>query len=407
MPMSWFDWLNPVKREFVPQEFTTTIKGEPVRGWRDWIGAILGNKKASYYADGFTDYVEVCRQNFVVQNAIGKIAKLLAHANFTSENENDKIVAKINNPNEKQSKQEFLKEFAVFIKSAGYTVIWKRWRSVGNWDSLELINLNPDCLNFTKQGNIKAEYDGKLENILKDDVIVFYDSVREKDNKGYSVLKPLRSQINNIADAQKAKGIQIEKSGTTIISAKVPTGGGMITERLSDPIMEMPADSNGNVPLTQKDVIEQKLNGRGLENRIIVSERGIDTTSLSAGLEGLDYDSKTESDKLAIYDALGVPVELTYLGKNATYDNKYVAELSLLQSEIMPLAENLVNSLNSEFEKYGKVDKVDFNHLESMSVIQKRIQETNTSLIAQVIDLKNAGLITEEIAKEMLKDILP
>lgn len=393
-----FNW-----KRYVPDEFTGTINGEPARFSLDRFN--MGGKRSYYYSDTFDEYVDLYKTNFIVRNAIDKIAKMVSQANFYGKKDNDAIVNKLNNPNNKQSKQEFLKEYTVFLKSSGWTIIWKRWQSVGNLETLELINLNPDKISFTRSGNIKAEYENEVQNINIGDFIVFYDTIRRKDNKGVSVLKSLRSQIENIRDAQKAKGIQIENSGTTIVSPKqVNSANGTIDEGLDKPILNIPGQ-NGVIQPTQKDIIEDKLNNRGIENRVIVSSKGLDALNLAAGLNAFDFDAKNESDILSIYDGFGVPVELTPYGKNTTYDNKNIAELSLLQGEVMPLIDSLTNSLNSEFDKFGNALS-SFDHLECMSVVEKRIQETNSNIINQVISLKDAGLIDENKAKEMLKDII-
>jgi len=372
-----------------------SVNGQPVRMEIDVFG-IGSNDKKTFYSET-TKFVKLQEQTFVLNNVFNKIASKLSSAQFTSESDNSEILDKINNPNDSQSKEEFLKEFTIFLLSSGWTAIWKKYKSFGNFKTLELINLNPDNTDIGKI-NLTTEIDGKSETILLTDVILFYDSVRNnKNKKGYSRIIPLRTQINNIKDAQLAKGIQIENSGTTIVSPKQTAAGNNIDEGLNAPVPVM-----GGGLKTQKEEMEDRFSSRGLINRIIVSSKGLDAKNLSAELNTVKFHEIVETDILAVYDAYSFPVELSPYGKNATFENKEVAEVGLIENEVAPLAENLINSLNAEFPNKKPID-VHFNHLNSMSVIQERIQSTNGKTIDQYGVLFDKKIITESEYKEILK----
>lgn len=410
--MAWynpFTWpsYNGSNDNSIPAEYGS-INGVPTRFSLDTYG--IGVTKHTHFPNSYSRYVELQREVFVVNNAVGKIAKILSKANFTADKDNDRLLAKLKEPNKKQSQQEFLKEFATFIKSAGWVVIWKRNESFANWETLELIPLDPDKVSFTEKNDaVIGEYEGQSYTISLQDCIIFYDSVRDKNGKGYSVLKPLRSQICNVLDAQKAKGIQIENSGTTIVSPKTnTTTGGIVDEGLDSVVIpDLPAIPGSTTPsaVKQKQIIEDKLNHRGLDNRIVVSSKGLDVVNLSSEFNNFKFDEAVEKDVLAIFDAFGIPVELTPYGKNNTYDNMQRAELAFVQSEILPLAQSLVDSLNAEFPNRGFV-YVDFNDLDCMSIVEKRKEETNSVRIKQVTDMITAGLIDVPKGKEMLNDII-
>lgn len=372
-----------------------SINGQPVRMEIDVFG-IGPNDKKTFYTDS-TKFVKLQKETFVLNNVFNKIASKLSSAQFTSESDNSEILDKINNPNNTQSKEEFLKEFAIFLLSSGWTVIWKKYQSYGNFKTLELINLNPDHTDVN-ENSLTTEIDGKSETILLTDVIFFYDSVRNnKNQKGYSRITPLRSQVNNIKDAQVAKGIQIENSGTTIVSPKQTAAGNSIDEGLNAPVTQM-----GGGLKTQKEEMEDRFSSRGLVNRIIVSSKGLDAKNLSAELNAVKFYEIVETDILAIYDAYNFPVELSPYGKNAKFENKEIAEVSLVENEVSPLAKNLINSLNAEFPQKKPVI-VDFNHLNSMSLIQERIQKTNGTTIEQYGTLFDKKIITEQEYKDVLK----
>lgn len=360
------------------------------------VFGIGGKKTKSHYSDN-QEFFKLQSECYGLNNPISKIAKLVSSANFTDERESSPLLLKLQNPNNIQSKEEFLKEFSIYLLSCGWAVMWKRYVSYGNFNTLELINLNPDKVQINKE-TITAEYDNKIETLALSDVIFFYDTIRlQNSKKGYSRITPLKTQVDNILAAQHAKGIQIENSGTTIVSPKSSATANNIDEGLNAPIPVM-----GGGLKSQKEEMEERLNSRGIQNRIIVASKGLDATNLSAQLNTVKFHEIIESDILAIYDAYNFPVELTPYGKNATYDNKEVAEAGLIESEVSPLLQNLINSLKSEFPNKGNVSG-DFNHLNSMSKISDRIETTNKSKLENLKTAKDLGLKQQAIDKELEK----
>ena len=359
--------------------------------------SVSGRKKPANYTDN-TKYFDLQKNHFVLNNLFNTIASKVSSAKFSSDDEKSILLEKINNPNEAQSKEEFLKEFTIFLLSCGWTAIWKKYVSIGNFKTMELINLNPDVTDIGNK-SLTTEINGKTETILLIDVVMFYDSIRNtQTKKGISRVRPLRSQLENIKDAQTAKGIQIENSGTTIVSPKQSGAGNAIDEGLNAPVPQM-----GGGLKTQKEEMEERFSSRGLQNRIIVSSKGLDAKNLSAELNAVDFHKIVEPDLLMVYDAFNFPSELSPFGKNVTYDNKQVAEVSLIESEVMPIVKNIVNSLNAEFEGKDPI-KVDFNHLNSMSIIQERIQKTNADTIDQYGKLLASNNITADEYKKILID---
>lgn len=371
--------MNP--KDFENDKFSMNVFG---------IGAAIN----SYYLDS-VDFVLLQEKNFILNNVISKIAKKFSSANFTDETDSP-LLKKINNPNNFQSKEEFLKEFSTYIISAGFTAIWKKYVSFGNFDTMELININPCRLTFNED-KVTFQYENKSLTVNVSELIVFYDMRRNHlDKRGYSRIIPLRSQLENISLAQKAKNIQIQNAGTTIVSPKQTSAGNNIDEGLNAPVTKM-----GGGLKTQKDEMEDKLNNRGLENRIIVSSKGLDAVNLSEKLNKIDFYKIIESDALAIYDAFGFPIEISPYGKDATFENKGQAELQLVENESIPLLNNLTNSLIAEFPGKGKI-KGDYNHLGSMSIIKNRIIDTNQKIITQYGYLLEREVIDQALFKKIL-----
>ncbi len=390
--MSWWNSLRMLR--FGIETVNDSIKGQPVRMDLDTFSIGLNDRKTFYHDN--TKFVKLQKENYVLNNVFNKIGSKLSSAQFVSESGKSELLNLINNPNDAQSKEEFLKEFAVFLLSSGWSAIWKKYKSFGNISTLELINLNPDKTELGET-SLTTEINSEAKTILYTDVIMFYDSIRNQDKKGYSRITPLRTHVNNIRDAQLAKGIQIENSGTTIVSPKQVSTGSNIDEGLNAPVPQL----GGNLK-TQKEEMEERFSSRGLQNRIIVSSKGLDAKNLSSELNTVKFYEIVETDILAIYDAYSFPIELSPYGKNATFENKETAEVGLIENEVDPLAKNLCNSLNSEFPKKEPIT-VSFKHLNSMSIIESRIQTTNGKTIDQYGVLLDKEVITIAEYKKLLQ----
>jgi len=328
------------------------------------------------YYDEHLSFVNIQSKNFVLSDAINIAGKAFASAKISDEKNKSDLLEKIKNPNNFQGTVEFLKEFHLFIKSAGYVIIWKKYSSFGVFKTLELINVNPDTVIERSDKSISFVFQEKQEIIKKEDYLIFYDThVLQNSIKGYSRNIPLRSQIENIEKSQIAKGTQITNSLTTIVSPKKSTGNNM------DEGLNAPVPVIGGGLKTQKEELEGKLNFN-LKNKIILSKVGLDATNLSEKSNNVKFSEIIETDLLAIYHAHGVPVELTPYGKNATFENKPVAEISLIEKEAEPLMRSLISGLNAEFSSKGTLN-FSYDHLECMSVIHERTQKTNQTVIEQ------------------------
>lgn len=360
----------------------------------------MGKTKKTHFSDD-TEFYKKQSECYGLNSVISKIASTFSNVQFT-DGVKDKglLFQKLNSPNSYQSKEEFLKEFAIYVLACGFGVMWKRYSSYGVFDTLELINLNPDKIQFNKE-TISVEYDNKVETIAFSDLIFFYDSIRlQNSKKGYSRITPLRSQVENILAAQRAKGIQIDNSGTTIVSPKSSAAANNVDQGLNAPL---PVKTGGLK--TQKEEMEDKLNSNGLANRIIVSSKGLDAVNLSEKLNNVDFYKIVESDLLAIYDAYNFPIELSPYGKNAKYENKQVAEVSLVEKEVVPLMENLLNSLKAEFSTKGDIE-ASYSHINSMSIVEERVQKIIKSKLDNLKLAKELGL-DETKSKNEVNQIYP
>lgn len=354
----------------------------------------IGSSVSNFYNEN-TKFVELTEKNFILNDVISQIGKRFSNVNFVSSIENA-LLKKLNNPNKSQSKEEFLKEFAKFILAAGWTIIWKKYESFGNFDSLELVNINPDTAN-PENDNISFIHHKEAVTVKLSDVILFYDSARiNKTKKGYSRATPLKSQLQNISLAQKAKNIQIQNSGTTIVSPKQVSAGNSIDEGLNAPVPVL-----GTNLKTQKEEMEDRLNNRGLENRIIVSSKGVDAVNLSEKLNKIDFHKIIEPDAKVVCSTYNYPEELSPYGQTAKFDNKDLAELSLYENEVIPLANNFINSLSSEFSNKGTVE-ISYSHVGCMSIVATRVIDKNQKIINQFGYLLEKNIIKENEFKDIL-----
>lgn len=402
-PATWrWPSFNGTADNSIPEEFIT-INGQPVIGSFDIFD--LGTEKQMFFKDS-EKFVRLYERNFVLNTVIGKIAKAASNANFTGiDGKESQLLDKVNSPNSFQSKEEFIKEFVVYTLSSGYSIIWKRWGAYGFIDTFELININPDEADIRKN-SIAFEFEGQSYSVDKKDFIIFYDIKKDRSNdKGYSRIKPLKSQVRNIESAQIAKGIQINNSGVAIVSPKATTGNTAIDEGLNAPQIEIPTLPGSEPVKTKKTDLEEKLNTRGIQNRVIVSDKGVDINNLSQALSGLKFDEIVEPDALAIYDAFGFPVELSPYGKSATFENKATAEASLYDNEVIPLINSLTKSLNTDdvLSKFGQIN-ADFNHVAAIAAKNDKQNETNKTIVETYALLADKQFISAQEGRKMLID---
>lgn len=365
-------------------------------------------KKIYYKEDA--NFYKIYKQNFAVKSAIDLVARKFSNTQFKDlDNETSQLLDKIHFPNEFQSKEEFLKDFAINLLASGYSMVWKKYVSYGVFDSLELIVIPTDTdITSIGKNTVTTTINNKEETIKIEDIIFFYDTQKSKYGlTGISRIASLKSQIDNIADAQRAKNIQIHNSGTTIVSPKTSNNSNAVDEGLDKPIVQInqPLLPNGEKApkmKTQKEEMEDRLNSRAMENRIIVSSKGVDAKNLSSELNSVNFSDKVISDILFVYFTFGIPEELTPFGKNATYNNKGEAENSLIESEIEPLNSSLCESLNIEFEGRGNIAG-SYSHLSSVSKTRNEVYKTNKDIAKTYEDLFKAGLIDDKEARELLE----
>lgn len=363
---------------------------------------LYGNKKdmCEYYKEDYNFY-KLYEKKFIIRTIIGKLAAMFSNVELmdVSGKETD-MLKKLQNPNKEQSTEEFLKDFAINLFSSGYSIIWKKWESFGVFDSLELIVISTDQeITDVGKSTIKTVINGKSETIKKEDLLIFYDFQKSKDSlAGISRLRPFKTQIENVVNSKFGIGIQMENSGTTVVSPKASPNSNSVDEGLNAPVPVL-----GGSMKTQKQEMEDRLNSRGIKNRIIVSNKGLDAKNLSAELNSFSFSETVESDVLEIYDLFSFAPELTPYGKNATFENKPAAENKLIEAEIIPLAESLIRSLNQDFKAYGQI-QMSYDHINSVASTKNKFFDFKKTVAETYVGLFEKGLIERDEARnELLK----
>lgn len=361
---------------------------------------IFGSNKdrKEYYSEDYNFY-NLYEKKFIVRTIVGKLANLFSNAALSDESGKEtKLLEKLKSPNKDQSTEEFMRDFAINLFVSGYSIIWKKYESYGDFESLELIVISTDQ-DVTSVGkkSITTDYKGKSKTIDFDDLIILYDTQRKRNSlEGVSRLRPFKTQIDNITDAQTAINIQIENSGTTVVSPKSSTNANNIDEGLNAPVPTL-----GGGLKTQKEEMEDKLNSRGIRNRIIVSNKGLDAKNLSAELNSMNFSDMVVSNALSLYDLYSFDPELSPYGKNATFENKPSAENKVIESEIISLSRSLARSINQEFEAYGDI-KISYDHLNSVATTKNKVVDVKKTVSDTYISLYKDGLIDRDEARKQL-----
>lgn len=330
--------------------------------------------------------------------------------------EGDPLVSRLNEPNRFQSKEEFLWELFYFTRSAGWSFVLPKSKSVGfekDLTKVELFNLNPDNVEFKDFKAPRFEIDGlnfkfyisseKFINLRTADVINFYDTTISTSNPyvGVSRLANLRDEADNTRLADRGKKNKIKRSGSMLISHKERNG--LVSDGLDLPVVDSETPEKR---ITMKQQIEAKLNGIGLAQgkSIVVSSKELGGFSLAKDLIGIDFDEMKEADLRVISNKIGVPYELLPTrNQQATYENRVQAELSVIQRQIEPFASSFAKSIQAYFN-YDKEIRITYDHLPAYQVAREQKQKADTDFINSVVTLLNAGIITSEEARERIEN---
>ena len=331
------------------------------------------------------DYYECVEKNPVLFRCIDIIADIFSLVDFTIDdeaNENNPIIKLLNNPNDFQSKQDFLKEF-IFqkysygfvyqlpLKPDGFTATLK------NVDSI--YNLNPKHVQYNKAFATRLLSRAEIQDIKQkqfkyietnqtkefsiSDVIPFYDTANGLGDdfmmKAKSRLNSIAKPIKNIDVALSAEHTALSQAGTWIISGSSKGANMGISTGLTS---------------SEKTEVESKMAGFGLgqKNRIIITDKMLEANSLHTPMSELGIKDSVMNNANLIINAFGIPKEVYSIDKSgSTFENQKEAYINLIQNVIQPEVNDLCNSYKSYFGITEDL-KGTFDHLAVMQHIEDK-----------------------------------
>ena len=342
-----------------------------------------------------------------------------------NEVENDELIGLLLKPNDNQDYKQFIKEWLYYLYAHGYEYIIPQSTSVGFEKKLksgsQLFTPDPDNIKFNGSGfNLFSFWNSKqgktvtfdyeplnLKGVGYEDVIPFFD-IRQNPKKPYtgiSRMLALKQQIQNYHLALQAKGNMIKRSGSQMIAldGKVEDWG------MDGSIGSGQYDSEGNpIMTTHKEKLERQIQSTGIGNNnmgIIFANLPLKVSSLSDGLEKIDYDKLCGQDARTMLNKYNVPKEFQnlILSDVAKYDEKNSSLKFIIQNILQPLADTFCNKICS-FYNWENTLKIDFSELPIFADTENTIIATQTSQFTLAKTLLDSNVISEEEFKKMLKD---
>lgn len=401
--------------------------------WNDFMGKFgytrLANGNPFYRilknkAQGNSkELMELALANPITYACIEIRAKMLSQAEFYVEKPNGErtqehpAIHLINNPNEIQSKQDFLKQYEWFKSVYGF-VYQKPYGAIG-MNTTSLFNLNPCFVVFpkekasmlvwtdadvTKYMSQKIEYKEpkqKIKNIEYGDLIPFYDTSNglvseEQDYNTLTSPSRLSSALKSIINADlalDAENVMIQTNGRELFS-----GG---AERGFNLGAALPIEKD------DKNSIERNLINdygmTGFRKRSIATNQNINWQSLHIKLKELGLHESIANNSNLIREVFEVPNELyKSFQKGSTYENQKEALITFIQSTIQPIADDLANSWTSYFEMKGERIVSDFSHVPVMQHTEEKKAEKALKIATAFQRLVQADM-TPEAAQQFLE----
>lgn len=362
-------------------------------------------------SDGTTNWSDLSNRMDVVSKhpILLPIFKLysnyLSVVEFTVDGKADHpLIQKLSNPNQYQSKQDFLKQFMWFYLGYGYLYQYvKKPSGFKEAEHANIYNLRTDLLEYDK--NFKTPIGSKISDFKKTSFIydpkeeklelTFKDVIRYHDlptvndyARSKSRLDSHKEAISNIQKAFDAKNIIIGSNGRE-----------MFTNGSANAVQAMP------IRQEEKKDIETKLMRYGLgkgKRRGVVVNNDVTWKSLHIPLKELGLDESVIKDATILLNANGVPSELiSYADRQPKYENRLMAEIGFVQREIQPIADDIANSIGEFFDV--KID-ASFDHMPIMQKVEKTRVEKLTAHTTYLDTAVKGGMITIEEAKKRFKD---
>ena len=379
----------------------------------------FGNKSASRFDSGeFSTNLELSQNHVILTPALLFISKLFSQASFKvvhkdtgKEDKNHWLIKLLNNPNQYQTKSDFLESLQFIQIAQGRAVGYMKkpigYNSPQDIDSIYLLDSDliefPDKYRDSKfrskmyssreekeYGEEEIVYDKNGENIkIKIKNLIFFYDLPNMLKKNFldvsSRLDGLKQTLINTNDSLIAKNIILKTNGKELIS-----GGG-----------------NTNLPLLGEDkaAAESLLqNNYGLgwfRKRGIVTKASLTYQSLHIALRDLGLDESVKVDGNLIYTALHIPKDILSLeAKKTTYNNFKESMVSYVQNEMQASTNAFTDVLNRLLKDTDYKIVGSYEHLPIMQFILIERYEGISKKAKALNDLLTTG-VPKEVALEM------
>lgn len=360
-----------------------------------------------------------------LQAVINKKAQAITSGNIISVDESGNPVNNasfreamkvIENPNEYQNQDEFLRSLEAFINVYGVAYVYKI-KPIGFNKVTGMIVIPNNCINVTynKPSDVLSNTAklvlyytinifGKTYILRGDDTNLIYEcrdvpinltSGREFEPK--SRVDSLRKPIENIVGSLESRNHIITKRGADII---------MSPEKSNDSAgLAVVMDSN-EVKRIQDDYSKYgQLKG---QFHTLVSKVPLKAQKIGMNVSEMGLFDGENADHRAIAQQYNVPIPLLALPDTTKYSTYLEAKSEFYQDAIIPESRIISQMFNEIFEakKNGYRFYFDFSNLECMQRSMKDKATTFSTMVSAIVEAKNNGLIDEATAKSTIKDYL-
>jgi len=168
-------------------------------------------------------------------------------------------------------------------------------------------------------------------------------------------------------------------------------------------------DNDGNpIKTTHKEKLDDQIKNTGIGNNslgVIFATLPLKVSSLSDGLEKIDYDALAGQDARTMLNKFNVPKEFQnlILSDVAKYDEKNSSLKFIIQNILQPLADTFCNKIAAHYNHENTL-KIDFSELPVFADTENTIIATKNAQFTLYYGLFEKGIINDAEFKKILKD---
>lgn len=306
----------------------------------------------------------------------------------------------INNPNPRQSKQQFLWDFC-FWNMIGNDYCYIDTPDLDKFNGVKSYFLEPSKMEWPlvmDQMQDKLFLSRSSEDKLQSTIITY----RYKDGttfefpfkkllhipdltngtgnwfKGSSRIDALTKVISNSEEAMDSKNVNLRMSAKYMVSGKNSF------------------DDTTKVPLTNEEKLDIETKAQS-KNPVTALKSLADIKRFVENIANLELDKSFLSDYFFIGTMYGVPKDVLEALASGTYENQEKARGALVSYCLQPRANSLMNGLKKMFGVEGVDFVMDWEHLPFMQVFAKDRADIDKTKAETLLLLMKAGIKLDEI----------